>query len=90
MAVNIENKRGLRKRQHGVVVSNKMDKTVVVQVKRKQRHPIYKKVYSSNKKFKAHDEKNECKIGDEVIIMEIRPLSRTKCWRVMEIIKQKR
>jgi small subunit ribosomal protein S17 len=77
-----------RKTQMGLVVSNKMDKTVVVQVERKFIHPKFKKVVKSTRKFSAHDEKNECCPGDFVSIRETRPLSKTKRWRLVEIIKK--
>jgi len=77
---------GKRKIRTGVVVSDKMDKTVVVEVKRSYQHPVYKKVMRASKKFKAHDEKNECATGDLVMIQETRPLSRGKCWRVLKIL----
>ena len=72
----------------GVVVSDKMDKTVVVTVKDKIKHPLYKKIVNRTIKFKAHDEKNECGVGDKVLIMETRPLSKDKRWRVVEIIEK--
>ncbi|MBU1026868.1 MAG: 30S ribosomal protein S17 [Candidatus Margulisbacteria bacterium] len=81
-----EAKRGNRKLRTGVVVSDKMDKTVVVQVERKQRHPLYQKVIRLTNKLKAHDEKNECAVGDLVEIMETRPLSRDKRWRVIKVL----
>jgi len=81
-------KRGLRKQRVGIVVSDKMDKTVVVLVERRLKHPIYKKYITRSKKFLAHDEKNECQIGDKVLIMETRPLSRRKRWRVVKIIEK--
>ncbi len=81
-------KRGIRKTRIGVVVSNKMDKTVVVAVERLVKHPVYKKYVKRTSKFKAHDENNECQIGDVVKIVETRPLSRTKRWRVAEIIEK--
>ena len=77
-----------RKALQGLVVSNKMDKTVVVQVERKYAHPKFKKVVKSTRKFKAHDEKNECNSGDFISIAETRPLSKTKRWRLLEIIKK--
>ena len=77
-----------RKTLMGLVVSNKMDKTVVVKVERKFAHPKFKKVVKSTSKFNAHDEKNECCPGDFISIRETRPLSKTKRWRVMEIIKK--
>jgi len=85
----MENKiRNLRKERIGIVVSNKMDKTIVVAVERKQRHPKYGKFIKQTKKFYAHDEKNECNEGDIVKIMETRPFSRTKRWRLVEIIEK--
>jgi len=72
----------------GVVVSDKMDKTIVVAVENLMRHPIYGKTIKRTKKFKAHDEKNECKIGDVVRISETRPLSHDKRWRLVEIIRK--
>jgi len=77
-----------RKQLVGRVTSNKMDKTVVVLVERKVRHPLYGKVVRRTKKYKAHDELNECQIGDEVRIVESRPLSREKRWRVTEIVQR--
>ena len=71
-----------------MVVSDKMDKTVVVAVVTKVKHPLYKKYITKTKKFKAHDEQNECRIGDKVKITETRPLSKDKCWRVVEIIEK--
>ncbi len=72
----------------GTVVSNKMDKTVVVAVERIFMHPIYKKIVREKKKYKAHDEKNECKIGDKVMIIETRPLSKEKRWAVKQIVEK--
>ncbi len=80
--------RSLRKSRIGLVVSDKMDKTVVVAVVAKVKHPLYKKYITKTKKFKAHDELNECRIGDKVKITETRPLSKDKCWRVAEIIEK--
>ena len=80
--------RGTRKTQVGVVVSDKMDKTVVVQVERLVKHPKYKKYIRKRRTFKAHDEKNECKIGDRVLIWETKPLSKDKRWRVKEILER--
>lgn len=80
--------RGKRKERIGVVVSDKMDKTVVVLVERRVRHPLYKKEIKKRKKFYAHDENNQCKVGDVVKIMETRPLSKLKRWRVIDIIKK--
>lgn len=80
--------RNLRKERTGVVVSTKMDKSIVVAVKRKVKHPIYGKFVNKTTKFVAHDEKNECGEGDKVLIMETRPLSKTKRWRLVEIIER--
>ncbi len=80
--------RALRKERVGVVTSHKMDKSVVVSVERKVKHPKYGKFIKRTKKFVAHDEKNECNTGDTVKIMETRPLSKTKCWRLVEIIER--
>ena len=80
--------RRLRKERVGVVSSNKMDKTLTVAVKWKEKHPIYGKFVNKTKKYHAHDEKNECNIGDTVRIMETRPLSRTKRWRLVNIIER--
>jgi len=80
--------RNLRKERIGVIFSNKMDKTVTVAVKWKEKHPIYGKFVNKTKKFHVHDEKNECNIGDTVRIMETRPLSKTKRWRLVEIIER--
>ena len=80
--------RNLRKGRQGVVVSNKMDKTVVVAVERKEKHPLYGKFVKKTTKFVAHDEKNECGEGDTVLIMETRPLSKTKNWRVEKIVEK--
>lgn len=80
--------RNLRKVRTGVVSSNKMDKTITVAVKWKEKHPIYGKFVNKTKKYHAHDEKNECNIGDTVRIMETRPLSKLKRWRLTEIIER--
>ena len=80
--------RRLRKERVGVVSSNKMDKTITVAVKWKEKHPIYGKFVNKTKKYHGHDEKNECNIGDTVRIMETRPLSRTKRWRLVNIIER--
>ncbi|MDR1631092.1 MAG: 30S ribosomal protein S17 [Oscillospiraceae bacterium] len=80
--------RNLRKERVGVVTSDKMDKTVVVSVKDKVKHPLYKKIINRTIKLKAHDEKNECGIGDRVLVMETRPISKDKRWRVVEIIEK--
>ena len=78
----------VRKFRVGKVVSDKMDKTVVVAVERKVPHALYNKPMVSTKRFKAHDENNECQIGDTVKIVETRPLSKDKCWRVVEILER--
>jgi small subunit ribosomal protein S17 len=80
--------RNLRKERVGVVVSNKMDKTITVTVNRKIKHPVYGKFMNKSNKFAAHDEKNDCGIGDTVKIMESRPLSKNKRWRLVEIIER--
>ncbi len=80
--------RNLRKTRVGIVTSDKMDKTVVVSVKDKIQHPLYKKIINNTIKLKAHDENNTCNIGDRVLIMETRPLSKDKNWRVVEIIEK--
>ncbi|MBQ2791600.1 MAG: 30S ribosomal protein S17 [Oscillospiraceae bacterium] len=80
--------RNLRKTRVGKVVSDKMDKTVVVSIQDNVKHPLYKKIIKRTVKFKAHDEKNECGIGDRVMIMETRPISKDKNWRVVEIIEK--
>lgn len=80
--------RKLRKTRQGVVISNKMDKTIVVAAKFKEKHPIYGKFVSKTKKYHVHDEKNDCNVGDTVQIMETRPLSKTKRWRVIEIVER--
>jgi small subunit ribosomal protein S17 len=80
--------RNLRKTRIGVVASDKGDKTVTVVIERKVKHPIYGKFMKSTKKYTAHDEKNDCKEGDTVSIMETRPLSKTKRWRIVEILER--
>ena len=80
--------RNLRKIRVGVVSSNKMDKSIVVKVERKVKHPLYGKFVKKSTKFHAHDEKNECSIGDTVKIMETRPISKTKRWRLVEIVEK--
>lgn len=80
--------RKLRKTRIGVVSSNKADKTISVSVERKVKHPIYGKFVKKTTKFMAHDEQNECSIGDTVKIMETRPLSKNKCWRLIEVIEK--
>lgn len=84
----MESVRNLRKERIGVVVSNKMDKSIVVAVKRKVKHPIYGKFVNKTTKFVAHDEVNDCGEGDTVKIMETRPLSKNKRWRLVEIIER--
>jgi len=80
--------RNLRKQRTGVVTSTKMDKTIVVATKFKEKHPIYGKFVSKTKKYHAHDENNECNVGDTVQIMETRPLSKTKRWRLVKIVER--
>ena len=80
--------RNLRKSRIGIVVSDKMDKTIVVEVTRKVKHPLYKKYITRSKRFKAHDEENACGIGDKVEIIETRPISKDKCWRLAQIIEK--
>jgi small subunit ribosomal protein S17 len=80
--------RGIRKREIGIVVSDKMDKTITIQVERKIQHPIYKKYIKRYTTYKAHDEENACKAGDKVMIVESRPLSKTKRWMVKQIIEK--
>ena len=82
--------RGQRKSQVGIVTSDKMAKTVVVKIETVTRHPLYKKTIRKNKALKAHDEENAAKVGDQVRIIETRPLSREKRWRVVEILKRAR
>ena len=82
------NTRGIRKERIGVVISDVQDKTIVVKVDRRTPHPLYKKVIKVRKKFTAHDENNEAKKGDTVRIVETRPLSKNKCWRLVEIISR--
>ena len=81
-------KRALRKTRIGKVVSDKMDKTIVVAIETSVKHPLYKKIVKRTYKLKAHDENNECKIGDKVKVMETRPLSKDKRWRLVEIIEK--
>ncbi|GIV15094.1 MAG: hypothetical protein KatS3mg022_0529 [Armatimonadota bacterium] len=88
MAENKVITRGRRKVRVGVVVSDRMDKTVVVAVERIMRHPLYGKTVKRTKKFHAHDENNECRVGDVVEIMETRPLSKTKRWRVSRVVQK--
>lgn len=84
----METKRGLRKNRVGIVVSNKMDKTITVKVERRVKHPAYGKIIRMTSKLTAHDEKNECNEGDTVKVMETRPLSKNKRWRLVEIIER--
>ncbi len=79
--------RGIRKTKVGIVVSDKMDKTIVVQIVRKAKHPLYGKTVKITKKYKAHDEENKAKIGDKVMIAETRPLSKDKKWRLVEVVE---
>ena len=80
--------RALRKTRVGTVVSDKMDKTVVVAIRDNVKHPLYKKIIKRTVRFKVHDENNECRIGDKILIMETRPLSKDKRWRFVEIIEK--
>jgi small subunit ribosomal protein S17 len=80
--------RNLRKERIGLVVSDKMDKSIIVEIERKEKHPIYGKFVKKTSKFTAHDETNDCNIGDTVRIMETRPLSKNKYWRLVEIIER--
>ena len=80
--------RGIRKTRTGVVVSDKMDKTIVVEIRTRVKHPLYGKIMNRTSKFKAHDEHNECGIGDTVRVMETRPLSKDKRWRLVEVIEK--
>ncbi|NOR86663.1 MAG: 30S ribosomal protein S17 [Bacteroidales bacterium] len=80
--------RNLRKERIGLVVSNKMDRSIVVEIERKKKHPMYGKYIKQTNKFMAHDDKNDCNIGDTVSIMEVRPLSKNKRWRLVEIIER--
>jgi len=79
---------GRRKILLGEVVSNRMHKTITVKVERRVRHPMYERVIKRSKKFHAHDEHNQCRIGDVVRIIETRPLSKTKCWRLLEVVRR--
>lgn len=80
---------GKRKILFGEVVSDRMEKTITVKVERRVRHPIYERVVKRSKKFHAHDENNQCRLGDMVRIVETRPLSKTKCWRLLEIVRRR-
>ena len=82
--------RTFRKTRTGMVVSDKMDKTVVVAIEGRRKHPLYKKYIKSTYRLKAHDENNECGVGDRVLVMETRPLSKDKRWRVVEIVEKAR
>ncbi len=84
----MEDKRNLRKERIGVVTSNKMEKSIVVAEVKRVKHPMYGKFVLKTKKYVAHDEKNDCKEGDTVKIMETRPLSKSKCWRLVEILER--
>ena len=81
-----EKKRGLRKELEGIVISNRMQKSVVVRVERSVQHPLYQKIIQRSSKFMAHDEENKCRVGDRVVIRETRPISKNKCWRVVSIV----
>ena len=80
--------RNLKKERIGLVISDKMDKSIIVEIERKEKHPIYGKFVKKTSKFTAHDETNDCNEGDTVRIMETRPLSKNKCWRLVEIIER--
>ena len=80
--------RGLRKTRVGIVVSDKMEKTITIAIERKVPHPIYRKYFKKTKKLMAHDEKSECRVGDKVKVMETRPLSKNKRWRIIEIVEK--
>jgi small subunit ribosomal protein S17 len=79
--------RGIRKSRVGIVVSDKMDKTIVVKIERKAKHPLYGKTVKITKKYKAHDEENVAKVGDKVLITETRPISKDKRWRLVEVVE---
>ncbi len=80
--------RNLRKEKIGLVTSNKMEKSIVVSVERKVKHPMYGKFVNKTTKFVAHDDANTCNIGDKVVIMETRPISKNKCWRLVEVLER--
>ncbi len=80
--------RGMRKERIGVVVSDKMDKTIIVEIRNRVKHPLYGKIMNRTTKLKAHDENNECGVGDTVRVMETRPLSKDKRWRLVEIVEK--
>ena len=82
--------RGLRKTRVGIVVSNKMNKTIVVAVERRVKDPVYQKYVKKTRKFMAHDEQNQCDVGDRVRIMETRPLSKNKTWRLLQIVEKRK
>jgi len=88
MAESIGVQRGIRKTRTGVVVSDKMDKTITVEIRTRVRHPLYGKIMNRTDRYKAHDEQNQCGVGDTVRIMETRPLSKTKRWRLVEILEK--
>jgi small subunit ribosomal protein S17 len=87
-AASMSEQRGLRKVREGIVISDKMNKTIIVEVKTRVRHPLYGKIMNQSTKLKVHDENNECGIGDTVSVMETRPLSKTKRWRLVEIVEK--
>ncbi len=84
----MENQRGLRKTRLGVVIKNKMEKGVIVSIERKVAHPLYRKYFKKTTKLMVHDEKNECNVGDKIKIMETRPISKNKKWRLVEIVEK--
>lgn len=86
----MSNQDTVRRTQLGIVRSNKMDKTVVVEVSHKEKHPVYKKYIRRTKRFHAHDQSNQCQIGDRVLLIETRPLSKTKRWAVKEVVEKAR
>ena len=88
MNTETKNERNIRKQREGVVVSDCQNKTIIVEVTRRTSHPLYKKVIKQTKKYYAHDENNQAKVGDKVIIVETRPLSKTKRWRLLEVLGQ--
>lgn len=87
---NSETTRGVRKTRTGLVVSDKGDKTVVIEIRRLMQHPVYKKYIQRRRKFHAHDENNQCRVGDRVVIEETRPLSKLKHWRVRKILERRK
>jgi len=88
LAVSAEEARKVKKLQVGTVVSDRMDKTIVAQVEILKKHPIYKKYIKRSKRYKVHDEQNECRIGDIIRFVETRPISKDKCWKLVEIIER--